>query len=514
MAQIKYPIGIQNFSDLRLGEYVYIDKTKYIYDLIDNGKYYFLSRPRRFGKSLLLSTIEAYFKGRKELFNGLDISRIEKKWIVYPVFHLALNAQQYNSADDLRDVLMSFIEGLEREYGSDEKSDSVSLRFAGVIRKAAETTGCKVVILIDEYDKPLLDTTGNERLQDELRDMLKAFYGNLKAQDQYIRFGMLTGVTKFGKLSIFSDLNNLTDISLSPEYDSICGITENELRSSFTEGIARFAIKQNMSGDDILKRLKLNYDGYHFSTDLNDIYNPFSVMLALRFCSIDDYWFESGTPTFLIKMIKEDRIALSDLDSLEVDLQSLGSVSFSLGDPIPVLYQSGYLTIKGYDREFNMATVGYPNKEVQSGFLKQLLSYYTSLRNSATAFTIQQFVKDVRAGKVDDFMTRLQSIFSDYQYDAIDLGNLELHYQDVIYLVMKLMGYHTHTEYRTSSGRIDLLVETNEIIYIFEFKINSTALVALQQINDRNYAAPFKSSGKRIIKIGANFDNSIRSIDS
>lgn len=511
MAKI-YPIGVQSFAKLREDGYTYVDKTDFIKKLISEGNCFFLSRPRRFGKSLLLSTIEAFFRGRKELFDGLAISHYDHDWQPHPVFHLALNANKCQSSTDLEDTLNSFLHNLEREYGRNEISNSIALRFGAVIRSAYEKTGSRVVILIDEYDKPLLDSVGDTELQNSLRAILKGFYSNLKNCDPFIEFTMLTGVTKFGKLSIFSDLNNLKDISLMDEFSAICGITKDEIVKYFDSGVRYLAEKNNLTVDEAYAKLKTSYDGYHFSPESPDIYNPFSLLNALDAGRIGSYWFATGTPTFLIEMIKRDNLPLKDFNNYETDIFTLESVPADLQNPIPVLYQSGYLTIKDYDTEFETVTLGYPNREVERGFLDVLFSYYTPEKSSG--FTIKNFVKDVRSGNVDGFMTRLQGLFSGYKYSQIDLGNLELHYRNVIYLVMKLMGFFTEAEMQTASGRIDLKVGTTEYLYLFEFKLNKNAQEAMDQINDRDYLLPFQADGRKIVKVGANFDDRIRSIST
>ncbi len=508
----KYPIGVQSFAKLREDGYIYVDKTGYIANLIKEGNYFFLSRPRRFGKSLLLSTIEAFFQGRKELFEGLEISRMEHDWQPHPVFHMAMNANKCQTVRDLEATIESFLYYYEQLYGRNEPSDSLALRFGALIRSAYNKTGKRVVILIDEYDKPLLDSVGNKALQDDLRAILKGFYSNLKNGDQYIQFAMLTGVSRFGKLSIFSDLNNLQDISLSEKYSAICGMAIEEIRDNFDAGVRELAANNGMSVEDAYAELKKNYDGYHFSPLSPDMYNPFSLLNALSSGYIGAYWFSTGTPTFLVRMIRDMQIDLRDLEHIEEKLNNLMDASFDLSNAIPLMYQSGYLTIRSYDRRFGTVVLDYPNEEVEQGFLDMLMKIYTQSRSGRSEFDVRRFVLDVEAGRVDDFMTRLQALFSGYQYDQMDLGNLELHYRNVIYLVMKLMGFYTHAEMRTAAGRIDLLVKTPDYLYLFEFKINKSAQAAMDQINARDYLLPFQADGRRIVKVGVNFDDTIRSI--
>ena len=508
----KYPIGVQSFAMLRETGYTYVDKTGLIDRLITEGKCYFLSRPRRFGKSLLLSTIEAFFQGRKDLFEGLEISRMEHDWQPHPVLHMAMNANKCQTVHDLEATIESFLYYYEQLYGRNEPSDSLALRFGALIRSAYNKTGKRVVILIDEYDKPLLDSVGNKALQDDLRAILKGFYSNLKNGDQYIQFAMLTGVSRFGKLSIFSDLNNLQDISLSEKYSAICGMTIEEIRDNFDAGVRELAANNGMSVEDAYAELKKNYDGYHFSPVSPDMYNPFSLLNALSSGYIGAYWFSTGTPTFLVRMIRDMQIDLRDLEHIEEKLNNLMDASFDLSNAIPLMYQSGYLTIRSYDRRFGTVVLDYPNEEVEQGFLDMLMKIYTQSRSGRSEFDVRRFVLDVEAGRVDDFMTRLQALFSGYQYDQMDLGNLELHYRNVIYLVMKLMGFYTHAEMRTAAGRIDLLVKTPKYLYLFEFKVNESAQAAMDQINSRDYLLPFRADGRKIVKVGVNFDDTIRSI--
>ncbi len=509
-----YSIGVQSFAALREEGYIYVDKTGFIENLVKGGKYYFLSRPRRFGKSLLLSTIEAFYQGRKDLFDGLAISRMEHDWQPHPVLHIALNAYEYNKPESLLNKFDYDFRLWEELYGTEKRSASHADRFRYIIEQAYVRTGKKVAILIDEYDKPLLDTANNRELQDIYRSQLKSIYGNLKTCDRYIGFAMLTGVSRFGKLSIFSDLNNLLDISLDEEYSAICGMTLDEINDNFSEGVRNLADKNGISVAETYGLLKENYDGYHFSPSSPDMYNPFSLLSALKLRQIGSYWFSTGTPTFLVDMIRRMEIDLRDLEHLEENVDELMDASFDLSNTVPIMYQSGYLTIKKYDARFNTVTLGYPNHEVERGFLNGLMKIFTAGRNGRTEFDVRKFVLDVEAGKVDDFMTRLRSLFSGYHYDQMDLGNLEMHYRNVIYLTMKLMGFYTEAEMQTASGRIDLMVKTPQYLYLFEFKINGSVEAAMDQINDRDYLLPFRADGRTIIKVGANFDNSIRSISA
>lgn len=509
---IKYPIGIQSFEKLISSGFVYVDKTEFIHSLTAKSGFYFLSRPRRFGKSLLLSTIKAYYEGKKDLFEGLAISKYEHDWVAHPVLHIALNAWEYASPESLLEKFGYDFSRWEKLYGIEQCASSGSERFHRIIEKAYAVTGQKVVILIDEYDKPLLDTAGNKELQDIFRSQLKSIYGNLKTCDEYIEFAMLTGVSRFGKLSIFSDLNNLNDISLQTDFSAICGITLEEIQEYFREGVDALAQRKKLTHDETYAQLARHYDGYHFSVESPDIYNPFSLLNALDSKDFRAYWFSTGTPTFLVEMIRRMEIDLRDLENMETNIHDLMDASFDLSNTVTIMYQSGYLTIKSYDPRFETATLDYPNLEVERGFLNGLMKVFTANRNGRSEFAVNRFVLDVESGKVDDFMTRLQALFSGYHYDQIDLGHLELHYRNVIYLVMKLMGFYTEAEMQTASGRIDLTVKTPDYLYLIEFKLNKSAQAAMDQINDRDYLMPYRADGRKIIKIGANFDDNIRSI--
>ena len=507
---MKYPIGVQNFESLRRDGYLYIDKTELIYKLVSEGRYYFLSRPRRFGKSLLISTLEAYFQGKKELFKGLAIDTLEKEWTARPVLHIDLNARQYENADSLRQEINKHLELWETAYNSPYGDRALEERFYHVIRLAHEQTGHRVAILVDEYDKPLLQAIGNKPLQEEYRNILKPFYGVLKTMDGHIRFAMLTGVTKFGKVSVFSDLNNLKDISMLPQYVSICGLTESEIHQYMEEGIQNLADTQHLTYGGTCRKLKELYDGYHFTPGSEGIYNPFSILRTMDSGIFASYWFETGTPTYLVTLLKQGKCDLSEMASAVTDVETLDSV-YGDDEPIPVIYQSGYLTIKGYDPEFETYTLGFPNKEVEEGFMKFLVPYYTPIRKSAATFEIKQFVMDIRSGNVDAFMTRLQSFMADTPYELI--RDQELHYQNVLFIVSKLLGFYVQAEYRTSQGRIDLLLQTDKFVYIMEFKLEGSAEEALKQIEERNYAAPFASDSRKVLKIGINFSAQSRNID-
>ena len=505
-----YPIGIQNFEKIRKDGYFYIDKTALIYQLVKTGSYYFLSRPRRFGKSLMLSTLEAYFQGKKELFEGLAMEKLEKDWIKYPILHLDLNIGKYDAPDSLDKILNEALLGWEALYGSREGESTLALRFKGVVDRACKLTGQRVVILVDEYDKPLLQAIGNEALQTEYRNTLKPFYGVLKTMDGSIKFGMLTGVTKFGKVSVFSDLNNLDDISMREPYVGICGMTEKEIHDNLDLELHELAAARKITYEEVCAKLKEYYDGYHFVENTEGIYNPFSLLNTFKYNKFGSYWFETGTPTYLVELLKRNHYDLERMAHEETDADVLNSI-YGDDQPIPVIFQSGYLTIKGYDERFGLYRLGYPNREVEEGFIKFLMPFYTRFNKQESAFEIQKFVREIEIGEVDAFFRRLQSFFADTPYELIK--DLELHYQNVLFIVFKLVGFYVKAEYHTSEGRVDLVLQTDKFIYVMEFKLDGTAEEALQQIDERHYAQPFLSDARKLFKIGVNFSAKTRNIE-
>ena len=509
---MKYPIGIQNFESLREDGYVYVDKTERIHQLVTNGKYYFLSRPRRFGKSLLVSTLRAYFEGKKELFNGLAMARLEQEWKKTPVLCLDLNVGVYDSYEGLLETLGHNLTMWEKLYGIDKVSNDVAQRFNNIIMNVAASTGERVVILVDEYDKPLLQTIDNDQLQNRYRTLLKGFYGNLKTCDEYIRFALLTGVTKFSHVSIFSDLNNLTDISLDGRYADLCGITSEELHHCFAPDIQALADKEGVTSDEMMNQLRQMYDGYHFSKEMTaDMYNPFSLLNALNSHNIDNYWFSTGTPTFLIKLLQQYDYPLQQFSTGDVTVKTLSSKESVTDEPLALFYQTGYLTIKGYDREFGSYRLGFPNREVEESFLNFLLPRYVGGTENRSSFFIENFVRDLRKGDINGFMERMKSFFADTPYELIK--DVENHYQNVMFTICRLMGYYTVAEYRTSRGRIDMVVKASDYNYVFEFKFDKSAKDALGQIDTKEYLLPFATEGKQLIKVGVNFSKETRNID-
>ncbi len=506
-----YPIGIQNFEKIRRDGYFYIDKTALIYQMAKTGSYFFLSRPRRFGKSLLVSTLEAYFEGKRELFEGLAIEKLEKDWIKHPILHIDLNTEKYESLENLENILNDTLYKWEKVYGTEPSETSLPLRFKGIIRRAYEQTGNRVAIFVDEYDKPMLQAIGNEALQKAFRDTLQAFYGAIKTMDGCIKFAFLTGVTKFGKVSVFSALNNLIDLSMDERYAAICGMTEEEIHTNLEEELFELADKLKMSYEEVCRELKTCYDGYHFVENSVGIYNPFSVLNTFFKMKFSSYWFETGTPTYLVELLKSHHYDLHCMAEVETDAEILNSVDSASTNPIPVIYQSGYLTIKEYDERFGIYRLGFPNREVEEGFMKFLLPFYANTNKVESPFQILKFVREVESGDYDSFFRRLQSFFADTPYELI--RDQELHYQNVLFIVFKLIGLYVKAEYHTSQGRIDLVLQTDKFIYVMEFKLEGTAEEALSQINEKNYAQPFAADPRKLFKIGINFSSRTRNIE-
>ena len=527
----KLPIGIQSFKVLRNDRYLYVDKTEYLFRLVTGGRVYFLSRPRRFGKSLFLSTLAAYFLDQKELFKDLYLEKAEEEqaefeqraaWEAYPVLYLDFNVGKYTDSGALNERLHVMLCAEESVYGispSKEEQPFFASRFEKFLKIVYQQTGKQVVILVDEYDKPLLQTMGvNETLNEQYRNILKAFYSVIKTCDEHIRFAFLTGVTKFSKISIFSDLNNLNDISLLPKHAGICGISQRELEATFAPEIEALAQANELTYDETLKQLKQNYDGYCFAQGAENMYNPFSLLRVFDGQIFQSYWFATGTPTFLVKFLKEAHYFIPDLDgNVVLNEDGLQTYRAAAQDPFPILFQSGYLTIKKYDAKYRLYSLGYPNDEVRYGFLNNLLPAYTNIREQDTGVSIVQFTKDIEAGEVDSFMKRMQTIISGIPYDNFGEENLKLrehNYQTAVYLIFALMGQFVQTEVHCSAGRADCVVITADTVYIFEFKLNGngTAEDAIAQIHKQNYAGQYHARGKKIIAIGAGFDKHTRTI--
>ncbi len=508
-----YPIGIQNFEKLRDGDYIYVDKTDKLYNLVNQGGYYFLSRPRRFGKSLLVSTLEAYLQGKKELFKGLAIESLEHNWTEYPVLHIDLSGKAYQTREDLDVTLDQHLHKIEAEYDMQPKYAQPDARFKDAIETAYEKTGRPVVILIDEYDKPLIDNLDSPDLQEYYRKTLQGFYSVLKAMDGCIKFGFLTGVTKIGKLSVFSGLNNLRDISMLPQYADICGISEKDLHFYFPESIRELAAANSLTEEQCYAKLAEMYDGYHFCEDSVGMYNPFSLLNTFASNKFREYWFETGTPTFLVKLLKQtdyDIRRIAD-DDVEIDVDMISGVNDYINDPIPVLYQSGYLTIRSFDEMFGIYRLGFPNMEVRKGFMKMLLACYVPVREKEGNVLISKLYRAVTEGKPEDMMLLLESLFARANYQI--QGDAEKDFQYAMYIIFELLGEYVQTEKQTSNGRIDILLQTKDYVYIMEIKTDSSADAALQQIDEKGYDRPFATDSRRLFRIGVSFSKENRRIE-
>lgn len=507
-----YPIGIQNFEKIRTEDFLYVDKTAEIYKLAKEGRYYFLSRPRRFGKSLLVSTMEAYFSGRKELFSGLAIEKLEAEWKQHPVLHLDLSGVSYTDESVLERVLSDKLAKWETLYGAVNTSDILGLRFKEVIEAAYNKTGNQVAILIDEYDKPIIDNLGNEPTLSHLRSTLQGFYSVMKSMDARIRFGFLTGVTKIGKMSVFSGLNNLNDISMIPDYVDICGVSETELHEYFDESISELSSANEMSKEECYVKLKSMYDGYHFCEDSIGIYNPFSLLNTFQNKKFREYWFETGTPGFLVEVMRKTSFDVTTLENQTVDSTLMSNAEAIFENSVPYLFQSGYLTITGYNDMFRLYQLGFPNQEVKNGFLNCLLKYYVPMSPDMSGTTlIYQLWHSITEGNPKSFMQILSSLFANTSYQI--QGETEKDFQYAMYIISALLGEYVQVERTTNNGRIDLSIQTKEFIYIFELKVNADADVALRQIDEKGYARPFEGDSRKLFKIGVNFSTATRRIE-
>ncbi|MDR0895818.1 MAG: ATP-binding protein [Prevotellaceae bacterium] len=510
------PIGIQDFEYLRTNNYLYVDKTAYIYRLATTGKPYFLSRPRRFGKSLFLSTLKAYFQGKKELFEGLAIVEREKDWIQYPVFHLDMNVGKVTDVASFMSTLNTNLRDLEQEWGKNPDDETPAARLDGLIKRAHRQTGRKVVVLIDEYDKPLLDTIDKSDLHELVYDYLGGFYAVLKSADAHLRFLFLTGITKFAHLNVFSQLNQLDDISMQEVYAGICGITEEELLHNFQPELHALAKKNKQTYPEAVAEMKKRYDGYHFAFESPDVYNPFSVLNVLNTKAYRSYWFKTGTPTALVKLVRKQGLPASYIErgvwARERDIEQFRVGQSNL---IPFLYQSGYLTIKEYDDEFETYTLGFPNKEVMYGFYENLILEYAPA-SETSEFMPKAFLKELYAGDVDSFMNRIRSLFASVPYSREEGGvRNEDFYQSVLFLLFRLLGQYAQMEQASAQGRADLVVTTPDTIYVFEFKMmnSGTAEDALKQINDKGYAISYATGTRKVVKVGAEFSEKERTVN-
>ena len=500
-----YPIGIQTFSEIREKNYLYIDKTEYVYRMTHFAKYVFLNRPRRFGKSLLTSTLHSYFSGRKDLFQGLAMERLEKEWIEYPVLHFDMSTAKHVDKEQLLQELNLKLSEYEGVYGKGQEEINPNQRLMGLIKRAYEQTGRQVVVLIDEYDAPLLDVVHEKENLGVLRNIMRNFYSPLKACDPYLKYVFLTGITKFSQLSIFSELNNIKNISMDEPYAAICGITEDEMLTQMKEDIGMLTAKLNISPEEVLLKLKENYDGYHFTYPSPDLYNPFSLLNAFADGKFGSYWFGSGTPTYLIKMLEKFGVEPSEIGNNHAEVSAFDAPTETMTDIIPLLYQSGYITIKDYDESIDLYTLDIPNKEVRLGLMKSLLPNYVASKTRETTTMVAYLSRDIRNDDMDSALRRLQTFLSTIPY--CDNTGYEGHYQQMFYIIFSLLGSFVDIEVRTPRGRVDVVLRTKTTLYVMELKLDKTAGEAMEQINLKNYPERFALCGLPVVKVAINFDS-------
>lgn len=506
MATKLYPIGMQTFSEIREEDFLYVDKTEYIYRMTHtSGKYFFLSRPRRFGKSLLVSTFESYFEGKKELFKGLAIEKLEKEWTKYPVLHFSLAGGKHMEKDQLVRYLLYILKVNEEKFGIVNESPDPNVRMLNLIKTVYEQTGQKVVVLIDEYDAPLLDVVHEDTSLGVLREVMRNFYSPLKDSDRMLRFVFLTGITKFSQLSIFSELNNITNVSMHQEYAGICGITKEELLDKFDEDIDVLAGRLGLTHEQALSKLKENYDGYHFTWPSSDIFNPYSLLNCLAEGQMNSYWFGSGTPTYLLNMMRKYDFTPIDLgEQMDASKDDFDAATETMTTIMPLLYQSGYITIKNYDPETELYTLALPNKEVRIGLYRSMLPYYLAAKSAMCNTTVAKMSSLINKGNMDGALQLLKTFWETVPY--CDNTDYEGHYQQTMYIIFALLtNFRILVEQHTFRGRTDITMETKDTIYVIELKFNKSAQEALDQINNKHYADAFALRDKTVEKIGMNF---------
>ena len=523
---MKYPIGIQSFDQIRNDGYVYVDKTALIYQLVTTGKIYFLSRPRRFGKSLLVSTLEHYFLGHKELFKGLAMEQLEKDWLEYPVFHIDFNNTQFEKSGNLENKINIYLTAWEQIYGALPVKGDLGDRFAYVLEQAHKQTGRRAVVLVDEYDKPILDVLDSGKmtveddqeilLEEQHRNILKGFYSVFKGADAHLQFVLLTGVTKFSQVSVFSGFNQPDDISMVRDYESLCGITKDELLSVFGDSIHLLADELNLNEEQTIQVLKDRYDGYHFGKRMTDIFNPFSILKCFRHLSVEDYWFASGTPTYLVRLLNHYGEQLNEMIGQYYFPEEFIDYKATVEQPLPMIYQSGYLTIKRYNRDLNTYLLDFPNNEVKKGFLTLVASNYLQSKERVTSW-IQQAVMALQRGRLEQFRDQLTAFLASVPYSMRrkqDEREYERYFQYTFYLLLRLLSVYTvYNEMEQSQGRVDCIVETPNYVFIFEFKLDGSAEQALQQIKDKGYAKPYLTDPRKLYQIGVNFSSETGTIE-
>ena len=506
MAELKlYPVGIQTFEEIITRNLLYVDKTEYVYRMTHSGgKYFFLSRPRRFGKSLLVSTFKSYFLGKKELFKGLAIEKLEKDWTEYPVLHFSMAGGKHMEKDQLERYLDFELNKLEKLFGIDTPRQDPNTRLADLIIKAYQQTGKQVVVLIDEYDAPLLDVVHEDSHLKDLRNVMRIFYSPLKDCEPMLRFVFLTGITKFSQMSIFSELNNITNISMDHEYAGICGITKEELETQMSADVDALAVKMNLTRTQTLDALREFYDGYHFAAQSPDIFNPYSLLNAMAKSKLDYYWFTSGTPTYLIEMLKKFQVMPSDIGRCEADKSDFDAPTEMMVSIMPLLYQSGYITIKGYDPETELFTLDIPNKEIRVGLYRSLLPNYIGMTTPKGTTTIAKMSALIRRNDMNGALQMLQAFLATVPY--CNQADSEGHYQQMMYVIFSILDNYVDVEVHTPKGRVDMVLRTATHLYLFELKLNQSADVAMKQIDLKEYAKRFALCGLPIVKVGINFD--------
>lgn len=512
MAQArKYPIGIQTFSEIRERNYLYIDKTQYLVDFIDKGyKYVFLSRPRRFGKSLFASMIHAYYEGRKDLFEGLAMGEYEKDWVKHPVLHLDMSAAKHMDKDMLERYLADMLTDQEAVFGYKSEKQDPNIRLKDLVVTANRLTGRKVALIIDEYDAPLLDVVHEELNLVALRRAMQNFYSPIKSLDPYLEFVFLTGITKFAQLSIFSELNNLFNISMYDKYSAICGISSEELHTQMLPDVERLAEHLHLSVDETFERLKRKYDGYHFSKNSEDVYNPFSLIKALASGDIGDYWFDSGTPTYIIKLLQKYNVGLRDLTGQDAGVSDFDVSPENMTTALPLLYQSGYLTIKHYDPMIDLYTLGYPNEEVRTGMVRSLAANYLTPAEGTNSSFVIKFVKAVIADDMEQALTLMRAYLAGVSYRLSNKTERDV--QTIFYLVFSLIGSFIKVEEESAHGRADVVITLPSVVYVMELKFDGSADAALRQIDEKGYLIPYTADGKRLVKVGVNYSSEERTI--
>lgn len=505
----RYPIGIQTFSKIREGNYLYIDKTEYVYRMTHSGpKSVFLNRPRRFGKSLLTSTLHSYFEGRKELFEGLAIAELEAEWISYPVLHFDMRTAKHVDREQLEQELNLKLLRYEEIYGKGEGEISANLRLQGLIGRAYAQTGRQVVVLIDEYDAPLLDVIHEEKNLPELRNVMRNFYSPLKTCDPYLHFVFLTGITRFFPSR---ELNNIDNISMDEPYAAICGISEEEMLTQMSTDLDLLATRMKLTREEVLEKLKEHYDGYHFTWPSPDLYNPFSLLNAFADGKMNSYWFGSGTPTYLIEMLNKYGVAPQQIGGQKVFATAFDAPTEQMTNIIPLLYQSGYITIKDYDARLDLYTLDIPNKEVRLGLMESLLPHYVPPTEANRAATLTAYLFDsIDRGNMDEALQLLQTFLS--TIPQCDNTDYEGHYQSLLYVIFSLLGFYVDVEVRTPRGRVDVVLRTHSTLYVIELKLDKTADTAMQQIDLKNYPERFALCGLPIVKVGISFDRERRTL--